>query len=287
MQKIAAMLATRSFQNTIIGVILVNSVALGVMTISGLDPATMKAMEWLDEACLIVFCIELTMKIAVFRLGFFRDGWNVFDFIVVAVALAPASGPLSVLRVLRVLRLLRLVTALPSMRRVIAGMFGSIPGVASVAGILLVIFYVAAIMAIGFFGQIDPEKFGSLGSTFFTLFQLMTTEGWPTIARTIMEKAPYAWLFFIPFLIMTTFTTLNLVFGIIINAMGEAKEEKAREDMAEQGIELSEENSEVRLAMIENNVKSIAEELDGLHEALDRFLARQPVATAIPHHVAE
>ncbi len=283
---IAAILASKKFQNTIIALILLNAAILGIETMRDLDPGTVKILELLDNLCLAVFCIEILMKFVVLRFGFFRDGWNVFDFIVVGIALVPASGPLSVLRAMRVLRLMRLISALPSMRRVIASMFNSIPGVASVAGILLVIFYVASIMAIGFFREIDPEKFGSMGATFFTLFQLMTTEGWPTIAKNMMETMPYAWLFFIPFLLLTTFTTLNLVFGIVVSAMEEAKEEEARDNMAEKGITISEESNEVRLAVIESDVKNVTKELDQLHAALDRLLERRALATNTPQ-VAE
>lgn len=269
MNAIASLLANRLFQNTIIGVILLNAAILGVLTVPDLDPAISDWLHWLDHVCLIIFCIEIFLKLMVLRFGFFKDGWNVFDFLVVGIALAPAAGPLSVLRALRVFRLMRLVTAFPSMRQVISGMFGAIPGVASVAGILLVIFYVAAVMAIGFFGEIDPENFGGLGAAFFTLFQLMTTEGWPNMARTIMETSPLAWLFFIPFIVMTTFTTLNLVFGIVVNSMEEAKEEAVREDMASQGVQTSKESIEVRLAVIEGTVKEAASDLDKLQAALE------------------
>lgn len=280
MKAIAALLATKGFQNTIIGVILLNAAILGVMTTPGLDPRVHEALHWLDEACLFIFCFEILLKFIVMRFKFFRDGWNVFDFLVVAIALAPAAGPLSVLRALRVFRLMRLVTAFPSMRQVISGMFGSIPGVASVAGILMVIFYVAAVMGIGFFGEIDPENFGGLGVTFFTLFQLMTTEGWPTMARTLMESSPMAWLFFVPFILMTTFTTLNLVFGIVVNSMEEAKEEAVREKLAEEGVQVPKESTEVRLALIENNVKEAAHELEELRASLAFLIKKRPGAAS-------
>lgn len=271
LQTVEAMLATRIFQNAIVGVILLNAAILGVMTSPNLSPSTTTTLEWLDEACLVVFCVELLMKLAVQRARFFRDGWNNFDFIVVGIALLPATGPLSVLRAMRVLRLMRLVSSVPSMRRVIAGMFGSIPGMASVAGVLLVIFYVSAIMAIGFFGEIDTEKFGGMGRTFFTLFQVMTTEGWPTIARDIMQKLPFAWLFFVPFIVLTTFTTLNLVVGIVVSAMEEAKEDAAREEMASQGIDISDESNAMRISLIEINVKNISDDLEMLESALARL----------------
>ena len=269
MKSIASLLDNKLFQNAIVGVILLNAGILGILTLPNLDPSLANALHWLDQACIVVFCVELGLKFTVMRFSFFRNGWNVFDFVVVAIALAPATGPLSVLRALRVFRLMRLVSAFPSMRQVIAGMFASIPGVASVAGILFIIFYVSAIVAIGFFGETDPENFGNLGTTFFTLFQLMTTEGWPTMARTIMETTPLAWIFFITFILLTTFTTLNLVFGIVVNSMEEAKEEAARETMEAKGVIPSHQSMEVRFAIIENTVKSAAEDLEALQTTIE------------------
>jgi len=249
------------FQWSIIGVILVNAVILGVQTVEGLSESQVHALEVLDNVCLVIFCIEIVLKLIVLRAGFFRDGWNVFDFLVVGIALVPASGELSVLRSLRVLRLMRLATALPAMRRVVSGMFKAIPGAASVAGVLLVMYYVAAVMGTNFFRDTNPDLFGGLGASLFTLFKMMTLEGWPDIADKVLEHKPGAWPFFVIFIIFTTFTTLNLLFGIIVGAMEDAKEEDARARMSEQGVEVTEESSEVRLAMIENDVKHIREML--------------------------
>lgn len=267
-EKIGAILATKVFQNTIIGVILLNAAILGLETHRQMAPDLAHWLSVLDHICLVIFCIEIGMKFAVLRWKFFRDGWNVFDFIVVGIALVPASGPLAVLRALRVFRLMRLVTAIPSMRQVIAGMFGAMPGAASVAGVLLVIFYVAAIMATNFFRTVDKENFGDLSTTILTLFQMMTLEGWPDIARGVMAELPLAWLFFVPFIIMTTFTTLNLMFGIIVDSMEVAKEEAAQARLAEQGIAVGIESDELRLAVIESDVKSIAADLADIQTAL-------------------
>ncbi len=265
---IRALLAAKLFQNFIIGAILVNAVILGILTDENLDPNTHARLEQLDHACLVIFCLEIAMKLLVDRLRFFRDGWNVFDFIVVGIALAPATGPLSVLRAMRAFRLMRMVTIMPSMRRVITGMFNALPGVGSVAGVLLVMFYVAGIMGSNFFHEVDPDHFGSLGTTFFTLFQFLTLEGWPDVARPVMQQMPYAWLFFIPFIILTTFTTLNLLFGIIVNAMDEAKEDMARETLAAQGVETSEESNAMRLAVIEQEVKAMRETMAAIRSKL-------------------
>jgi voltage-gated sodium channel len=144
----------------------------------------------------------------------------VFDFVVVAIALVPASGPLSVLRALRVLRVLRVLTIVPSMRRVVGGLLAAIPGLASIAGVLALIFYVFAVITTNLFGDRFPEWFGSIGHSLYTLFQVMTLESWSMgIVRPVMEVYPYAWAFFIPFILIATFTMLNLFIGIIVNAM--------------------------------------------------------------------
>ncbi len=250
----------RRFQWFIIGVILFNAVILGLLTLD-LPPALRATLEVLDNVCLAIFVVELGMKLLVQRGSFFRDGWNLFDLIVVSIAIIPNSGPLSVLRALRVLRVMRLATAVPSMRRVLNGMFGALPGGASVAGILFILYYVSAIIAVTLFRDAAPENFGSIGETFFTLFQLMTLEGWNTIAEKVMNQQPMAWMFFITFIVFTNFTTLNLLFGIIVDAMEKAKEDEVREELAEQGVDIEERSTDMRVATIENDVRQIREML--------------------------
>lgn len=268
MKALEAVVTNKYFQWATICVILINAAVLGLQTLE-LPPATMRLLDLADEVCLVVFSIEIVIKLLVYRLRFFRDGWNIFDLIVVGIALAPASRELSVLRALRVLRLMRLASAVPSMRLVINGMFTAIPGGASVAAVLLVMYYVAAIMGTNFFGHTVPHHFGDLGTTFFTLFKMMTLEGWPDIAADVLPHHPSAWIFFVTFIIFTTFTTLNLLFGIIVDAMEQAKEADARDKLAAKGIRMSEESNEMRLATIEGDVK----EIRALVEAL---AARKP-----------
>lgn len=244
------------FQWFIIILILFNAAILGLMTLE-LPPDVLATLAVIDNICLVIFCIEIAMKLIVMREKFFRDGWNIFDVVVVGIAILPNTGALSVLRALRVLRLLRLATAVPSMRRVINGMFSALPGGASVAGVLFILYYVAAIIGVTLFKETVPQHFGDIGTTFFTLFKMMTLEGWPDIASVVMEKHPRAWIFFVVFIIFTTFTTLNLLFGIIVDAMEKAKEEEVREEMAEQGVVVEEVSDGIRLAKIEEEIKAI------------------------------
>lgn len=172
----------------------------------------------------MLFSIELLLKFYVYRFRFFRSGWNLFDLAIVAIAWAPTSGALTVLRALRILRVLRLISVVPQLRRVVSAIGHSIPGMVSVVGVLGLIFYVASVLATKLFGTYpDPnmqEWFGSIGASAYTLFQIMTLESWSMgVVRPTMELFPWAWSFFIPFIIITSFAVLNFFIGIIVDSM--------------------------------------------------------------------
>ena len=216
------------FHNFIITVIIINGAVLGIETLKGLSETTINVLVWIDQLCLLIFVIELVMKLLLYRLSFFKQGWNVFDFLIVAIALVPATGQLSILRAFRIFRVLRLVTTVDSIRRVVAGMLIAIPGVGSVGGLLVIFFYIGAVISTTLFGEAFPEWFGHLGRSMYTLFQIMTLESWSMgIVRPVMEVYPYAWIFFIPFITVTTFTVLNLFIGIIVDAIATVKEQDA------------------------------------------------------------
>jgi voltage-gated sodium channel len=218
--RLAARLELPWVQHALIGLILVNALILGMET----SPALMAAWgTWLiaaDKAILAIFVGEIALRLVAHRLAYFRDPWNVFDFSVVAIALLPASGPLAVLRALRVLRVLRLITLVPSMKRVVGGLLSALPGLGSVAAIIGLIFYVSAVIATKLFGAAFPQWFGTLGDSAFTLFQIMTLESWAMgIVRPVMEVFPQAWVFFLIFILASTFTLLNLFIAVIVNAI--------------------------------------------------------------------
>lgn len=202
--------------------ILVNSAVLGLYIDPTILPEWDPILRMIDYVCLGIFTVEILIKLIAYRLHFFRSGWNVFDFVVVAIALVPGNGALSVLRTLRVLRVLRVLTVVPSLRRVVAAFIHAIPGLGSVVAVMAIFFYAAAVMAVGFFGESFPDWFGSVGKSLFTLFQIMTLESWSMgIVRPVMETHPKAWAFFVPFIILATFTILNLFIGIIVSTMQE------------------------------------------------------------------
>lgn len=227
-------------ERIIMALIVFNAITLGLETSQIVMERWSAVLHLIDHAVLAVFVLELAARIAVQRLAFFKDGWNVFDFVVVAVTLVPTSSTdaFTVLRALRVLRLLRLITAVPSLRRVVGGLIAALPGMGSIVLLIGLIYYVSAVMAVNLFGADFPNLFGTLPGSLFTLFTIMTLEGWVDgVVKPIMEKYPYAWLFFIPFIIGTTFTILNLFIGVIVNAMQtEVAKSEAAEREAERGM---------------------------------------------------
>ena len=206
----------------IIGVILVNAVILGLETDRNLMARSGTLLVALDKACLVIFLLEITAKLLAFRGMFWRSGWNVFDFAVVAVALVPGAGPWAVIRSLRVLRVLRLLTMIPSLRKVVAAFLHAIPGLGGVLAVMAIFFYTASVLATNLFGGDFPQWFGTIGRSLFSLFQIMTLESWSMgIVRPVMEQFPYAWAFCVPFIILATLTILNLFIGIIASTTQE------------------------------------------------------------------
>ncbi|MEO8651693.1 MAG: ion transporter [Hyphomicrobiaceae bacterium] len=213
------------FQHFIIGVIVVNAIGLGLETIPSVESAIGGYLTVVDHVALVIFFLEIAAKLLAHRLTYFKDHWNVFDFTIVSIALLPMSGGLSVMRALRILRAARIISVVPAMRRVVEALLHAIPSLGAVMALLAIIFYICAVMATKLFGADFDEIFGSLPRSLFTLFQIMTLENWADGAvRPIMKVYPYAWLFFIPFILMVTFAVLNLFIAIIVNAMEKAAE---------------------------------------------------------------
>jgi voltage-gated sodium channel len=231
--RLVAFVDSAMTQHFILALILINAVTLGLETSPTFMAAYGGPIHLLDKAILTVFVIEIVLRLIAHGPRFFRDPWSLFDFSVVAIALIPATGQFSVLRALRVLRVLRILTIVPSMRRVVGALLGAIPGLLSIAMVLLLIYYVFAVIATNLFAAAFPDWFGSLGRSFYTLFQVMTLESWSMgISRPVMEQFPYAWAFFVTFILIATFTMLNLFIAIIVNAMQTFSEAEHQDTVA-------------------------------------------------------
>lgn len=254
---LADILTSKRWEYFIIAVILVNSVTLGLETDPRILAAAGPLLHVVDKLILAIFVAEIAARLIAFRLRFFRDPWSIFDFAIVAVALFPASGPFQVLRALRVLRVLRLISIVPSLRRVIGGLFAALPGMGSIFVLAFLLFYVAAVMATNLYGASFPEWFGSLGASLYSLFQVMTLESWSMgIVRPVMEVHPHAWLFFVPFILVSTYAVLNLFIGVIVSAMQEEGEAEAQADQL---------SGQVQNAEILAELKSLRAEIAALN----------------------
>jgi len=243
-------------QNLIIGLIVLNAITLGLETSATVRDWAGGPLAIAERLVLSIFVIEILIKLYAHGFRFFRSGWNVFDFLIVGISLVPASGPFTILRALRILRVLRLLTKIARLRHIVESLLRAIPSIGWIAFLLGMVFYIFAVMGTKLFGEAFPDNFGHLGLTLYSLFQVMTLESWSEeISRPVMETYPLAWLYFIPFILITAFTVLNLFIGIIVNTMQEMHHEEETRQRRAIEDRAHEEREEILRLMCEMNEK--------------------------------
>ena len=224
---------SKYFEPVIIAIIVANSVLLGMETSKVLEDRFGEQMRLGYQVALTIFIVEAIIKMVALAprsYRYFKDGWNVFDFLVIVAALIPATGQLAIIaRLARLLRALRLISAVKELRLIISALVRSIPSVGHVMVLMGIIVYIYAIMGYHFFHAHDPENWGSLGLSLLTLFNIITLEGWIEVMAVAMELNGYAWIYFVSFVVVGTFVVINLLIAIIINNLDEAKLERLRD----------------------------------------------------------
>ncbi len=229
---------TALFRNSITTLIVLNAIVLGVLTYAdSLPPGLVVALNAFDIMVTAIFVVEIGLKLIVYRLDFFKLGWNWFDFIVVGISLIPAATGFSVLRALRVLRVLRLLHVIPTMRRITEALLSALPGMGAILAILALVFYVSTVMATYLFREAESEYFSHLGASALAMFEVLTMEGWNDIMREVMEDYPWAWAFFIPFILFTVWAILNLFVAVIVDSLQESATQKEHEHLEEMEAE--------------------------------------------------
>jgi voltage-gated sodium channel len=218
-QRLASIVNGDRFQNAILVLIFFNGVVLTVEAMPGVPEATRAVLHLMDRLIVWVFIVEITLRIVANGRSFFRDGWSLFDLFVVALSAPGTMTAISSLRILRALRLLRVLSGVPRLRKVGEALLLAVPGITWVGVILLVLTLVAAIIGTGLFGEAVPEYFGDLFVSMYTLFTVITLENWPDVADPVLAVYPWAWIYFVVFIMVATFTMLNLVIGVIISVM--------------------------------------------------------------------
>ncbi|MEM7190917.1 MAG: ion transporter [Pseudomonadota bacterium] len=221
--RLADWLETPKVRYSILAVIILNAIILGMETSDTIMARSGALLRLLDLACLAIFVVEIALKLFANGWRFFTRFWNVFDFFIIGIALIPTTQGFAVLRAMRILRVIRTISVVPRLRRVVEGFVTAMPGMASVFLLMAMIFYIASVMATKLYGEAFPAWFGTLGDSAYSLFQIMTLESWSMgIVRPVMEEFPNAWVFFVPFISVTTFAVVNLLVGLIVNSMQDA-----------------------------------------------------------------
>ena len=208
-------------QKIITFVIILNAAVLGVLTNRSLTAEEVMLLEAIDKACLVIFTIELIAKLLVYRRNFWSDSWNIFDFVIVLSSIIFISSSISVIRAFRIFRLLKALAEFPELQILVSSMLKAIPSMTWALLLLFIVFYIFAVFGSTMYGDAFPDLFGDIGGSMFTLFQVMTFESWATaVARPIMAMYPYAWLYFLVFILLTAITLLNVMVGIVVEAVG-------------------------------------------------------------------
>lgn len=223
--RIAALIDSAWFQTGVLVLVIANAVILGAETFPGVKAVAGPALVIADRVIVYAFVAEISLRIYAEGTDYVKKGWNVFDFLIVTISLMAATSGLAALRAFRVLRVLRVITVIPRMRVVVSALLDSIPGIASVGIVLALIIYVFAVIAANLYGGAHPELFGDVFAAMYTLFQVMTLEGWPDIAAEVGETHKRSWVFFLTFVMIATFTMLNLFVAIVVRVIEEDSDE--------------------------------------------------------------
>lgn len=255
-RRICLLVENRIFQSVVLGLILVNAVILGFETFPGVTDAYGPLLHHMDRIIIYGFILEIGLRIFAWRGDYFRQGWNVFDFLIVLVSLLAATSGLAALRAFRVLRVLRVITVIPRMRVVVSALLDSLPGIASVGVVLALIIYVFAVIASNLYGADHPARFGDVFTSMYTLFQVMTLEGWPDIAAKVSETHPRSWVFFLSFVLLATFTMLNLFVAIVVRVVEEDSDPLFERVVENQNAIVAE------IAALREDIRALREERD-------------------------
>ena len=259
-----------SVTNAILAVIIFNAVTLGLSTSHAVMSQIGDLLKVIDRIVLTIFVIELLIKFYAYGFRFFNNAWNVFDLVVVSLGLLPDRSGLSALRGLRVIRSLRLLSVIPQMRAVVQALLDALPGMGAVIVMISIVFYVFGVMATLMYGGVFEEWFGTLGRSLYSLFQIMTLESWSMgIVRPVMEEFPFAWAFFVPFIVITAFSVLNLFIGLLVNTMQSAVEAEAEAEF-EQIRELVRSETD----LVDEHVLAMHEELRALRREVAELKGR-------------
>lgn len=280
MKSVKKLVENDVFQNIILIIILFNSIIMGLQTSQTLNRSIGGVLLTLDTICLVIFIIEIMLKILAYGVKFFFNGWNLFDFIIVIVSILSGLAFLSVLRGFRIFRVfkslkalrgmksLRMVSGFKHLRIIVEAIGKSIPGIFWSGILMLLVYYMFALMGTTLFGEKFPDWFGNMGASMYTLFQVMTLESWSMgISRPVMEVYGWAWVYFVPFVLIASFLIMNVVVGIVVNAISEVSALDIKEDIKETANEGKSERAQLKEELL--SLKTQINRIEALILAVD------------------
>lgn len=257
--------SSKIFKNTIVLIILINSIVLGLITSDAIYAKFGKILEFILSTCVAIFTVEILLRIIAKGWRFFLNGWNIFDFVLVSIALMPETGAAITFRVFRVMRALRMVSSFKKLRHIVSAILVSAPHVFWAAVLLMIIFYIFGIMGQNLFHEEFPQWFGTLGETVYTLFQVTTLESWSMgIARPVMKVFPWAWMYFVPFVMISSYIVLNVVVGVVVNATSDLSDDDDVADMKNKMKTKKVTNAELlqQITELKNHIERLEAKLD-------------------------
>ncbi|MGB5324127.1 MAG: ion transporter [Pseudomonadales bacterium] len=251
--------SSKIFQGSVIFIIILSALVIGAKTYE-LPTLVERSLIALDKAVTLFFLAEILLRFSACtdKRRFFRDGWNIFDTIVVMGSLIPIEDSEAVLlgRLLRVFRVLRLVSVVPELRFLIDSLLKALPRMGYIALLMFIIFYIYGAMGSMFFAAIDQTLWSDVAVSMLTLFRVVTFEDWTDIMYATMEVYPISWLYYLTFIFLTAFVFLNMMIGSILEVMGEEKNalqtqqaHDEREHMSEQLDSLQKQLDELTTAL--------------------------------------
>ena len=266
----------KAFQGFILFIIVFNSVVMGIETISGLPDKVVLVLGLFNNVCLWIFIIEMLLKFLADGMDYFKDPWNWFDMVIIGTSLISALPFMAALRAFRVLRVLRSLKALRSMRLVssihhlqiiLVAIVRSVPSILWTGLLMILIYYIFALIGVNLFGQAFPDWFGTVGKAMYTLFQVMTLESWSMgISRPVMEVYSAAWLYFVPFVLISSFIVMNVVVGIVVNSISEVTAEDTKKGTDEE----EEEKDTDRIKALTAEIKEMREMLARMEQMIEK-----------------
>lgn len=250
----------RIFEFSVVAIIILSALVIGAKTYN-IDPLWLSLLEGLDVAVTVFFVIELSIRFLAEekKRDFLKNGWNVFDTLIVVISLIPIDdSEMAMLgRLVRVFRVLRMVSIIPELRMLLNSLLKALPQLGYVLMLMFIIFYIYAAVGATLFAEINSELWGDISISLLTLFRVMTFEDWTDVMYETMKVYPLSWAYYLSFIFFTAFAFLNMVIGIVVNVMEQERQKMWAEEHGD----------EPTLSELQYEIRALREALG--HPALD------------------